>query len=418
VNLKCILSGMVLVGASALTVLATDWPQYRGLGSEQKSADKIEQKWPASGPKELWRIPVGEAFGQVAVSGDKVFYFAGKDEREIAYAVDASTGKEIWHRDIDQTILHDSGGGITGPRTTPTVDGQHVYVYGTFLKLFCLDAADGKVLWTHDMNSEFQGQSKTDGVKQWGNAMSPIIQGDLVIVAGGGPGSSFMAFNKNTGAVVWKSGNEKITHASPTPATILGVPQVIFFMQSGMVSVDPKDGSELWRTPFKFSTSTAASPVVEGDIVYCSAGYGVGGGAVRLAKSADGKFSVTKLWFTPGKTINHWSTPLVKDGYLYGLFGFKEFKTEPLKCVEIATGKEVWSQKGFGQGGLILVGNDLLIQGDQGQLVLAQASPAGYKEIARAQPLAGKCWTMPVLANGRVYTRSTKELVCLDLGGK
>jgi hypothetical protein len=226
-----------------------------------------------------------------------------------------------------------------------------------------------------------------------------------------------MAFNKNTGAIAWAVGNEKLTHATPAIATIHGVRQVIFFVQSGLVSCETTTGKELWRYPFKFSTSTAASPIVSDDIVYCSAGYGVGAGACRVAKNGDG-FKATEIWRTPGNNINHWSTPVCKDGYLYGLYGFKQFATEPLKCVEIATGKVVWSQDGFGQGGVQLVSDHLVIQGDQGQIVLADASPKGYNEVGKTQPLHGKCWNMPVVSDGRLYARSTTEAVCLDVSSK
>jgi outer membrane protein assembly factor BamB len=202
------------------------------------------------------------------------------------------------------------------------------------------------------------------------------------------------------------------------PATILGVRQIIFFTQKGLVSVLPGNGKVLWRHPFRFNVSTASSPIVSGDIVYCSAGYGVGGGACKISKTAAG-FAAHELWRHEGGTVNHWTTPVCKDGYLYGLFGFKEFGMAPLNCIEIATGKEVWSQPGFGSGGgTILVDGHVLVQGDKGPLVLVEATPAGYKEVARAQPLGGKCWTMAVVSNGRIYARNTKEGVCLDVSAK
>jgi len=195
------------------------------------------------------------------------------------------------------------------------------------------------------------------------------------------------------------------------------VRQVIFFTQSGLVSCDSKTGREVWRYPFPFKVSTAASPIVYEDIVYCSAGYGVGGGAAKIVKAGSG-FQATELWRTPGKTINHWSTPVCKDGYLYGMYGFKEFATEPLKCIEIATGKEMWSQTGFGQGGLSLVGDKLVCQGDAGQIVMVAADPKEYRELAKVKPLDGKCWNLPVVSDGKLFARSTKEIVCLDVSGK
>jgi outer membrane protein assembly factor BamB len=242
-----------------------------------------------------------------------------------------------------------------------------------------------------------------------------VIDGDLVFAAGGGPGESLLAFDKHDGHVVWKGQDEKMTHSTPTVATILGVRQVIFFTQKGLVSVAPKTGAVLWHYPFAYRTSTAMTPIVSGDIVYCSAGYGVGAGACRITKSGNG-FEAAQLWFEPANVLNnHWSTPVCQNGYLYGLFGFKEFARAPLKCVEIATGKEMWSKEGFGPGGCTLVDGHVLVLSDAGDLILVKATPAAYSETARTHAVAGKCWSTPCVSNGRIYARSTKEGVCLDV---
>ena len=154
--------------------------------------------------------------------------------------------------------------------------------------------------------------------------------------------------------------------------------------------------------------------MVEGDTVYCSAGYGVGAGVFKVAKQG-GSWKASEVWRKKGEHQNHWSTPVVYQGHLYGPFGFKEYKTMPLKCIELATGTEKWSEPGFGQGGSILVGDNVLTLGDQGQLVLSKATPDKYTELARAQVLSGKCWNNPSVSNGLVFCRSTKEIVCLDL---
>jgi outer membrane protein assembly factor BamB len=264
------------------------------------------------------------------------------------------------------------------------------------------------------MEKEYGGKNVA-----WKNAASPVIDGDLVYVAAGGPGESFLAINKKTGKVVWKSGTEKITHATPVIATILGQPQIIFFTQKGLVSVTLDTGKQLWQYPFRYSTSTAASPVVCGDIVYCSAGYDVGGGACKITKSGD-DFSAKEIWRTPGNKFvaNHWSTPVYKDGYLYGLFSFKRYSVGPMKCVEVATGKIMWEQKGFGAGQVILAGGQVLALADDGELVAVDPKPDAYKEVSRFQAIAGKCWSMPGISDGRIYVRSTKEGACFNVSGK
>jgi outer membrane protein assembly factor BamB len=393
---------------------AADWPQYRGPNSDGTTSEVILTSWPADGLPVVWKSKMGEGFGSVAVVGPRLYVFAERGGDEVVIAMDSATGKEVWAVPLGKTIFEKAGG--NGPRSTPTIDGDHVYVLGTYLRLTCLSAKDGKLEWSHDLATEFDGQLKTSGIGNWGNAASPVIEGDLVLVAGGGNGQALMAFNKATGKLAWKSQDDKITHATAVPATIANQKQVVFFTQSGLAGVDAK-GEVLWRAQFPFSTSTAASPLIEGNVVYCSAGYGVGGGAFTVSKQGDA-WKATPLWRTSNENINHWSTPVVKEGYVYGLFGFKEFKTEPLKCIDIKTGKLQWSESGFGQGGTIIVGGNLLVQGDQGQLVLAKAAPDKYSELARAQVLTGKCWTMPVVANGHIYCRSTKEIVCLDARAK
>jgi outer membrane protein assembly factor BamB len=419
-NTRTWVAASLVVAFSGGFASAADWPQYRGPqhdGSTAKTEKDIAQRWPKGQPKVLWKKPVGEAFGSFAVAGGKAFLFMERDGKEVAVALNPDTGDELWATPIDKTIFERQGG--NGPRTTPTVDGDRVYVFGTYFKLACLNAADGKVIWEKELAREHDAQNGTAGINKWGNAMSPLVLGDLVVVAGGGSGQTFLAFNKSDGKLVWKNGTEKVTHASPTPATIRGVPQVIFFVQSGLVAVSQADGKELWRFAHPFKTSTASSPIVggkNGDVVYCSAGYGVGAAACRVSKSGDGKFTATQLWRADGDLMNHWTTPVHHDGHLYGIFGFKEFKTGPLKCVDIETGKEKWSESGFGTGGgTILVDGHVLVQGDKGEQTLAKATPAGYQQVGRVQVLGGKCWTMAIYASGRVYARSDKEAVCIAL---
>ncbi|HRZ94552.1 MAG TPA: PQQ-binding-like beta-propeller repeat protein, partial [Candidatus Paceibacterota bacterium] len=338
-------------------------------------------------------------------------------DQEVCLALDASSGKEAWASPIGRA-KYDGGGdtgardnrGGDGPRSTPTVDGDRVYTLSAYLVLSCFDAKSGKTLWSKDLTKDLSGKVIT-----WQNAASPLIDGDLIFVNANAPGHCLAALHKQDGRVVWSGQNDKMTHATPIAATILGQRQIIFFTQSGLVAVDPKNGAVLWRYKFPYSTSTAASPVVSGDIVYCSAGYGVGAGAVRIARSG-GQFTATEIWRAPNKLPSHWSTPVVLNGHLYGLFSFKEFGTGPLKCVELATGKEVWSQSGFGPGGVLLADGHILVLSDTGDLILVEATPAAYKEVARFDALAGKCWNAPALSGGRVYARSTTEGVCLEIG--
>ena len=414
----------VLCVLSQALLLASDWPQYRGPTQDGLSPENLSLKWPASGPKVLWKSPTENGFSSFAVSGGKVFTMVGRKientPKEVCVAMDAATGKELWAADVDLSLYEPGGNsgapdnsGGDGPRSTPTVSDGMVYVYTQNLVLVCLDAEKGTRIWEHDLRKENAGRNI-----QWKSAESAVVDGDLVFVAGGGPGQSLLAFNKKDGKLAWKNYNELITHSTPVVATILGERQIIYFLQSGLLSVSPKDGKTLWRFPFRYSTSTAISPVVSGDMVFCSAGYGVGGGACKITKEGNG-FKATELWKIAGdgagKVANHWSTPVCKDGYLYGMFSFKKYETGPMKCVEVATGKIKWEKEGFGAGNVILVNDKILALSDSGEIVSVEATPAGYKEISRAKAITGKCWSTPALSDGHLYVRSTKEGACLEI---
>ncbi len=405
---------------------AADWAQYRGPNLDGTTAEKISTQWSATGPKALWKVPTPDGFGSFVVSGGKAYTIITRLQegapQETMVALDANTGRELWAASLAAVAKYDGGGdsgagtnkGGDGGRSTPAVDGERVYTLSSSLILACFDVKSGQRVWSHDVLKEFAGKNI-----RWQNAASPLIDGNLVYVAGGGEGQSLLAFNKADGELVWKTGTETITHSTPVAATIHGVRQVIYFTQSGLVSVAAQTGAPLWKQAFKFAVSTAITPIVGGDIVYCAAGYGVGSGAYKISKSGS-DFTSVELWRIVGNqpVANHWSTPVYKEGHLYGMFQFKEYGNGPLKCVELATGKVKWEKAGFGPGNVILVDGNVLALSDAGELVLATGTPTEYKELARAKAITGKCWSTPVLSNGRVYVRSTKEGACFDLSPK
>ncbi len=408
-----------LLGAGSGLVYGGDWPQYRGANHDGVSTEKIVKKWPADGLRQLWKTPLSTGFSAFAVGKGQAFTVVQRSvdgaSQEVCLALDAETGKELWATPVG--LAKYQGGGDTGaadnrggdgPRTTPTIDGDRVYVLSAYLGLYCLEVQTGKVIWTKDVLKEYGGK-----LINWQNAQSPLLDGDLIFVAGTGPGQSLLAFHKSDGSLAWKGQDDKMTHATAIAATLLGERQIIFFTQSGLVAVAPLTGAVLWRYPFPYNVSTSASPVAAGDIVYCSAGYEVGGGAVKITKEG-GKFVATEIWRKPKKAINHWSTPVCLNGYLYGMFSFKEFGKGPLKCVELATGNEIWSKDGFGPGQVLLVDGCVLVLDDRGNLVLVEANPKAYTKLARFKAIDGKCWSTPALSNGHIYVRSTKEGACLD----
>lgn len=408
-----LLASVVSVSVASATCQAEDWSQYRGPLGDGKSSEQIASVGSQIGDLTVaWKAKTPLGFSSFAVGGDRAFTVVAVDGTETVLALNASTGEELWRAAMGSSDYgHDGGNngadgnrGGDGPRSTPAISDGNVYVYDSHMVLHCLDAATGKPVWQHDIINGFAGRSI-----KWLNASSPVVDGDAVYIGGGGAGQSFLAFNKRDGQLIWKSGDETITHATPTLATIGGKKQLVFFVQSGLVGVEASTGEELWRTEFSFSVSTAASPVVSDNQVYCSAGYGVGAGLFEVQSNS----KVDEVWFKANELMNHWSTPIVHDGHLYGIFEFKKYGRAPLQCVELATGEIKWKEYGFGPGNCILVGDKLVVLSDTGEVAIVAATPQGYQELGRSDVLDGKCWSTPAYSNGRIYVRSTEEAACI-----
>ncbi|MDP6740735.1 MAG: PQQ-like beta-propeller repeat protein [Planctomycetota bacterium] len=395
----------------------SDWPQYNGPRHGRTVAGTLGKRlWTEAPPTPEWTIETAAGFSSFTLAADLAFTLVGKDGEEIVIALDARTGEEKWSF-ATEAVKYDRGGGAgteknkggDGPRTSVSYEDGRVFAMTSTLHLYCLDAKTGQRHWDVDLIEDHEGRNI-----MWQNAASPLLEGGLVIVAGGGPGESLLAFHQESGELCWKTADERITHATPIIATIHGVRQVIFYLRSGLVALRPSDGEELWRIEYPYRTSTAASPVVFEDVVYCSAGYGVGAGAFRLSVE-DGQWSNESLWRKRNDHMNHWSTPVCKEGFLYGMFSFKDYGDGPMKCVDIRTGEEKWSRDGFGPGNCILVGDDLVALTDAGEVVLVESTPEAYSEISRAPFLEGKCWSTPTFADGDLFIRSTTQGMRLDL---
>ena len=421
-RIKLVLFGVALI-INAVSVQAADWTQYRGPNFDGSSSEKLKiPSWPSGGIKVVWKIPTQFGFASFAVAKGRAFTIVMEEiddvNREVCLALDINTGKKLWSRALN-IAKYDGGGnsgakdnnGGDGPRTTPSSDGDRVYILDGRLKLHCLDSKKGSNLWTVNIAKKHKAK-----LIRWQNAAAPIIDGDLIFVCGGGEKQSLLAINKHSGATVWSGESDQMTHASPIVVDIQGERQVIFFTQKGLVSCNTRSGKVLWRAAHPFKVSTAASPIVEGDIIYCSAGYGVGAAAFRVSKKG-GKYSSKQLWRKPNKLMNHWSTPVCIDGHLYGMFQFKEYGNGPLKCIELETGEIKWSKSGFGPGGVILVDGKLIATSDTGEVVVSKATPKAYNEIGRFKAIDGKCWTHAAYSDGQIYVRSTKEGARFDLKG-
>ena len=380
-----------------------EWHQWRGPNRDGISPEtNLLTRWADDGPKELWRIALGEGFSGVSISDRRAYTMYVKGEDEIVVCLDATSGQEIWRYLDDHRFENRQGG--DGPRSTPTVDGDRVYVLSAYGRLVALDALNGKELWNHDFTQSF-----SSNLPQHGFSTSPIIEGELLLVeTGGETGKALVACDKRSGKIVWSSEDDASGYSSPITETILGKRQTVFFTGKGLVSVSPKDGEIHWRYdwPTRFNVNAATPIFIPPDKIFISSGYDMGAAVVQI-KEIDGQLTATEVW-TSREMKNHFSSSVLHDGYLYG------FDNAFLKCIDAETGEEQWVTRGFGKGSLIYADGSLIILGEGGNLAIAKATPTQYEEVAQTQIFNGQCWTMPTLSDGKLYLRNTEELICLD----
>ncbi len=392
---------------SKLAVSSTaDWPQWLGPNRNGVSAETgLLKSWPTTGPKILWRIPLGEGYSGVSISQGRVYTLFSHGDDEFVVCIDAVTGKELWRTRSDSTFKDVNG---NGPRSTPTVDNEVVYALGARGKLYALQTANGNKLWSHDLKKEF----KTSGPSDQGFSTSPLIEDNLLLVEAGGEGNSFIAFDKQSGVVIWKVESDNAAFASPIAITVNGVRQIVFFSAVGAIAISPADGKVFWRLPWKTEGNVnAATPLfIPPDKLFISSGYGVGATLLRI-KAGNATAHIEEIWKSKGMQ-NKYTSSILQGDYLYGFDGGM------LKCIELNTGAQKWTQRGFGFGTLIYADGHLIVLGDKGKLALVEAAPTGYKEKAVAEILNGRSITVPALAGGKLYLRNAKEMICLDVRGE
>jgi outer membrane protein assembly factor BamB len=388
-------------------VSAQDWPQILGPNRNGiYTGPEIVVSFPRSGPPSLWKRDVGAGFAGPAVVGDRLILFHRVNNRETVEAMDANTGKTIWTFDY-ATTYRDDFGFDEGPRAVPVIAGGRVFTHGADGMLHGIDFATGKMLWSVDTRKVFDAPKGYFGV-----ASSPVVDGNRVLVNVGGKNGGIVAFDAATGKAIWTATTDEPSYSAPIVADINGQHTGVFFTRTGLVAVDPASGKVLyqhrWRARMAASVN-AATPIVSGNRIFLSASYGTGAVLLQVANN-----SVTPIWSGDESMSNHYSTSILKDGYLYGFDGRQEFG-QTLRCVELATGKVMWNVDGFGAGTLLIAGDTLVITRESGELALAPASPKAFRFNARAQLLKGVVRAYPALSNGRYYVRNEHQLTAFDL---
>lgn len=391
---------VLLFAASSVAQLsAAEWHRWRGPDANGISAETVEP-WPAAGPKVLWQAEVGLGFSSIAVADGRAFTMGYLAHADVVTCLDTASGKPLWQHSSPGLKMENVYEG--GPNATPTVDGGTVFAFRRRGHVYALAAATGKLLWERDLARELATKMPT-----WGFSSSPFIDGNLVIL---NLGSEGVALDKLTGAVVWKSGTTASGYATAVPFDFHDRHLVALFSSQELVAIDPKTGAVVWRHPWRTRDDiNAADPVIIGDKLLLSSGDNRGGAVLQLTDAAP-----KVLW--ENKNLRaQFTPPVVLGGYIYGLDG-NAGERATLRCLDLATGDVKWTGPVVGTGGILAARNRLLVLSDAGELLLADASPAGFKPLARAQILTGKCWTNPALNAGRLYARNTPgTLVCLEL---
>lgn len=408
--MRSILMTLAIAILTTLPALAqpakpADWPQFRGPNRDGISTETgLLKTWPAGGPQVLWKAPLGSGFSASTIVDGRLFTQFGQGKDEFAAAIDTATGKELWRVRTD-TERKDQFG--DGPRSTPTVDGDRLFVVSALGKLYALKPASGETLWSVDLVKEYGAR-----VPQWGVSASPLIDGQrLLFNAGGRSDYAVVALDKTTGKLLWHTGTDIPGYSAPILVEIGGVRQAVFFSGTEVLGIAPADGKVLWQKEWRTSYDVnAATPIfLPPDQLFIASGYDTGAAVFRLAV-ADGKMSAKEVWRSRDMK-NQFSSSVHLGGTIYG------FNNKNLQAIDAATGAVLWRKSGLGHGSLLAADGHLIVLGDSGQLVLAEANPAAYVEKAAAQPLNGKHWTVPTLYGGRLYLRNESELVCLKIAG-
>ena len=380
------------------------WSGFRGPVRDGHYRERpILTTWPAALPP-VWKQLVGGGHASFAIANGRAFTIEQRGGEEVVAADDVRSGRELWAHGWTGAFREAMGG--DGPRATPTWHDAVVYALGAEGELSALREADGNPMWRVNILQD-AGASNLE----WGMAASPLVVDDLVIVAPGGrSGRSVLAYDRRTGRQVWAAFDDKASYAAPQVATFHGVRQVLIFSSSRLASVRPEDGTLLWDFPWRGGGGAGinvAQPIVLGDRVFISTGYGVGSAMLQVERTGD-HFSVRELWRS-NRMKNQFTSSVHHDGFIYGL------DEGILACIDVATGERRWKAGRYGDGQVVLASGHLVIVSDSGELALVQATPAGHVEKARFPAIDGRTWNHPAIGAGLLLIRNSNEMAAFDL---
>jgi outer membrane protein assembly factor BamB len=338
--------------------------------------------------------------------GDYAFTQEQRGDRECVACYRVADGAEAWvHAD---PARFDSGLGGPGPRATPTVAEGRVYAVGATGLLNCLDGATGRAVWSVDILKDREAENLTHGVSG-----SPLVTEGLVVVSPtGADGISLAAYDRASGKGVWQGGHDRASYASPLEAEWGGVRQVLLYNSAGVSGHDRGTGRVLWSFPWANREAVHCSQPIpdagQPGRVLVSSGYGKGAALFEVGRTAEGDWSTRPLWESR-EMKTKFTTPVLHGGHLYGL------DDGILACVDLRTGGRLWKQGRYGHGQVLLAGDLLLVQAEDGRVVLVEPSPEGLRERGRVRALAGKTWNSPALAGRFLLVRNDREAACYEV---
>ena len=381
------------------------WTNFRGPNRDGVYDEMaVSTNWPAQGLPLLWKEPVGVGYASVIIADDRVYTIEQRRRQEVVAAYDVNTGRELWTQSWSAEYLDETG---DGPRTTPTWDDGWVYALGATGELRCLNAKTGTVRWGKNILSDNGAENLP-----WAMAASPLIVDDKVIVLPGGTkGKSVVAYNKVTGAPVWKVQNDRQAYVSPMLVTLAGRRQILVVSSSRVFGLVPEDGSLLWSESWNTDNGINVSQplVVDKNRFFISSGYGKGAALFEVTGSGN-TFQAHSIW-TNINMKNKFNSSVLHEGHVYGL------DEGILTCVDVNTGTRKWKGGRYGYGQVLLASGHLIILSDSGELALVKASPNEYTEVTRFTALNGKTWNYPAIANGKLFVRNDKEMAVYRVSG-
>jgi len=400
--------GLVLLSLLCEAAAAADWPQILGPNRDGHSRETgLNWNWGPDGPPVLWSRPVGAGFAGVAVAGNLAVLFHRVEDQELLLALDPKTGKELWNF-AAPTRYRDDFNFDPGPRCVPLIVGETIFALGANGDLHAVEAATGKKRWHRNLRDDYAAPKGFFGV-----AATPILIQDRLLVNVGGPRAGIVAFDPASGKELWKATDDPASYSSPTAATIQGHLRAIFLTRTGLVVLDPTNGKVQFQRYFRSrldASVNAATPLVWNDQVFLTASYGVGAALWNLAGT-----EIEEIWANDRTLSCQYNTPVRVGDYLYGVDGRADLGNAKLRCVEWATGKIRWNRDNFGVAALIAVDGSILAVTEAGELVAFHADPEAYRERARVRVLSKPTRALPALADGRLFLRDEKNLVCLNL---